>query len=187
VTWRGAQERGFRTELERGRPSKGCGQEWSHIPGLCVPLRASRCLCLSVSACVSRCRRQPVYVGAVPGRRTPGSWRVFSPRDVEDLEVLARSGGNRKGESRLRSAAGWDSPEVVGTQFSFPALVGSGSGASRRVGTAGSVWRRGRGLPCCANPTSKLPTPQPPPPPPPPSGWLCPALASVCPGLVSAQ
>lgn len=62
-----------------GKPSSG---------GLLCPVRASGCLSVPVSECVSGCRRQPVYVGRVLTWKTPGAGG-FSPGDVKDCKEPA--------------------------------------------------------------------------------------------------
>lgn len=103
--------------------------------------------------CLSACGCPPVQAPAClggPSASLADSWRreIF-PGVVEDCEGrgAARSGGNRTGAPGCRAPPEWDKRGASGLHALFPELVGAGSAAWRRVGTAGCGPRRGQGLP----------------------------------------
>lgn len=106
-------------------------------------------MCLSLRAGVPKCRRQPVYVGAGLAWQTPGSGRFsLGSWRIARSSGASESGGNPPGAPGCRAPLEWDKPGgPSGLNSLFPELVGAGSAAWQRVGTAGCGPRRGQGLP----------------------------------------
>lgn len=113
----GDRRRGPSLRTGPGLPQPGVQPGAEPPSGACVCLlRASRCLCVSVSACVPKCGRQPVYVGPVLAWKTLGAGRIFlrgrggwrgarEPRGEVGTKKEREDAGRRRGGTSQRA---WD-------------------------------------------------------------------------------